>query len=96
MTYQKSELGWKYNVNRCWLNLTNFILGCLSSYVPECIDRSDVFVCPAKTCENDTRFFQCKDRRYCIYQNLVCDGYSQCEDGSGIIQDIFDIYSILN
>ena len=65
------------------------ILGCLSSYVPECSDNSDVFLCPAEACKNDTRFFPCQDGKYCIYENLLCDGYAQCQDGSGLIQDIF-------
>ena len=58
-------------------------LGCISSYDAECPGYPDVFVCPAKACENDTIFFQCKDRKYCIVVSLVCDGYAQCEDGSG-------------
>lgn len=55
----------------------------MSSYVPECYDGSDVFVCPTEACENHTQFFQCKDGKYCIFAILVCDGYAQCEDESG-------------
>ena len=28
-------------------------------------------------------FFRCEDGKYCIFENLVCDGYTQCEDESG-------------
>ena len=58
-------------------------LGCMSSYVPECVDNSDVFVCPATACKNDAEFFPCDDGKYCIFESLVCDGYAQCEDESG-------------
>ena len=64
----------------------------MSSYVPECIDRSDVFICPAEACQNDARYFPCQDGQYCIFENLVCDGYPQCEDGSGTHQAIDNIY----
>ena len=64
----------------------------MSNYVPECIDRSDMFVCPAKACKYDPIFFPCQDGKYCILDNLVCDGYTQCEDGSGRIQALKYIY----
>ena len=47
------------------------------------MDRSDVFVCPANKCKDDTRFFACQDGKYCIMKSLACDGYAQCEDESG-------------
>jgi hypothetical protein len=28
------------------------------------------------------RYFKCKDDKFCIFDNLVCDGHLQCEDGS--------------
>jgi hypothetical protein len=31
---------------------------------------------------NDTRYFKCNDERFCIFENLVCDGHIQCDDGS--------------
>ena len=69
------------NIN--WQNLSN--LGCRSTYMPECPDHSDVFVCLDRACKRDSKYFQCKDGKYCIYENLVCDGYAQCEDASGKI-----------
>ena len=57
----------------------------MSTYVPECPDNSDVFVCLDRACKRDSKYFQCKDGKYCIFENLVCDGYAQCEDKSGII-----------
>ena len=58
--------------------------GCSSSYVRECPDLSDSFVCPASKCKDDDRFFACHDGKYCIAKKLTCDGYAQCEDQSGI------------
>ena len=62
--------------------------------MPECADQSDVFICTVEACENDARFFLCQDGKYCIFENLVCDGYAQCEDGSGMHQAIDNILSI--
>ena len=90
MPYHESKLIWEYKGAKNWQNFTN--VGCLSSYVPECADGSDVFVCPAEACKNDTRFFPCQDGKYCIHKNLLCDGYTQCEDGSGRIQALKYIY----
>ena len=58
-------------------------LGCLPDYVPECFHKSDTFICPASACNGIPSFFPCSDGKYCIWRHLVCDGYSQCEDGSG-------------
>ena len=50
----------------------------------ECLDYSDLFICPASACLSDTRnYFPCHDGKYCILRGLVCDGYAQCEDESG-------------
>ena len=57
--------------------------GCKPAYVSECFDYSDKFVCPASDCHNDGRSFACRDGKYCIFQDLICDGYPQCEDWSG-------------
>lgn len=62
-----------------------FHLGCLPDYEPECVDKSDVFLCSAKDCNHEPGFFLCKDEKYCIKKSLVCDGYAQCEDESGMI-----------
>ena len=51
--------------------------------MPECPDHSDVFVCLDRACNRDSKYFQCKDGKYCIFAILVCDGYAQCEDESG-------------
>ena len=61
--------------------------------MPECLDKSDVFVCPATACKNDTRFFPCQDGNYCILMHLVCDGYAQCEDESGIYVSSLDYFT---
>ena len=58
-------------------------IGCLSSYMPECWDSSDTFICPASSCMNRSEFFPCNDKKYCIAKHLVCDGYDQCQDKSG-------------
>ena len=66
------------------LNLRAFFLvGCLPSYVSECGDRSDTFLCPASACQNKSQFFPCHDNKYCVMAHLVCDGYAQCQDESG-------------
>ena len=78
----KVSIIWHITRDRNWPDL--ICLGCMSNYMPECGDSSDVFVCPAKACENDTTFFPCQDGKYCIFVDLVCDGHEQCEDGSGM------------
>ena len=60
-------------------------LGCQPDYVSECFDHSDKFICPASACSNETeKAFLCRDGKYCIDVMLMCDGYVQCEDESGI------------
>ena len=64
------------------LNASIF-LGCLPDYFPERFDHTDKFICPASACHEQSNYFPCSDGKYCIGRSLVCDGYSQCEDGSG-------------
>ena len=61
-------------------------IGCAPNYFPECGDDSDKFICQASKCAGNNFYFPCFDRKYCIPKDLVCDGYAQCEDGSGIFQ----------
>jgi hypothetical protein len=48
----------------------------------ECADMSDLRICPGSACKNRDNMFVCADKQYCIPKWLVCDGYTQCEDGS--------------
>ena len=60
--------------------------GCTDDYVSDCdLDKSDQFICPASSCNSSIIYFPCSDGKYCIRKELVCDGYAQCEDESGII-----------
>ena len=61
------------------------MIGCEPGYTPECLDKSDAFVCPATKCLGNEEFYPCVDNKYCIHVSLVCDGYAQCEDSSGIL-----------
>ena len=59
-------------------------LGCTSDYKIDCHgDTSDAFICPASACSNYSKWFPCRDGKYCIWTGLVCDGHAQCEDESG-------------
>jgi hypothetical protein len=54
----------------------------LLSIGPKCKDMSD-FIYPAdnKMCKKEFMKY-CKNHQTCLHQNLFCDGYEQCEDGS--------------
>ena len=68
-------------------------LECSPSYVTECPDLSDLFVCQPDICKQDARFFTCNDEKYGIMKYLVCDGYAQCEDESGnLLFSILKLY----
>jgi hypothetical protein len=41
----------------------------------------------APDCTNDTSYFQCRDKKFCIYKHLVCDGYTHCDDESDEDED---------
>ena len=51
----------------------------------ECPDNAHSIYCSDYV--NCTKFgssaFQCADKKQCIPIELLCDGYVQCEDGSG-------------
>ncbi len=51
-----------------------------------CSDKSQL-ICPSvnKKCEQKC-FWTCKDNTTCILEELICDGYEHCSDGSDEIQ----------
>ena len=68
-------------------------LGCSLDHVSECFDKSDLIECSMAECQISHKVFTCSDKKYCIPKYLVCDGYAQCEDESGIfISRLFQSY----
>jgi len=47
----------------------------------ECLDESDEHDCLI-TCPDTKNHFQCKDQKGCVMSHWVCDGDSDCSDGS--------------
>ena len=56
---------------------------CDSKSAASCPEVSDEIKCPP--CKNDE--FQCVTSKLCVEKNLVCDGKSDCLDGSDEQQD---------
>ena len=65
---------------------------CLEDYVPAhrrfslrsslCPDGADLAFCASSVNCDEYGLFRCADNLTCIEENLVCDGYKQCLDGS--------------
>ena len=47
-----------------------------------CPDNSERRYFDIGVCKQNPMYFTCKDHKFCIKEWLVCDGYTQCEDGS--------------
>jgi hypothetical protein len=60
------------------ISLTIAVCG---NYDFECF-WGDHRICPGSKCKNGTKYFQCKDGKFCIFAMLLCDGHIQCDDGS--------------
>jgi hypothetical protein len=53
-----------------------------NNFAGECPDKSNHRLCPGSSCGNSSDYFRCEDDKFCIIDQLICDGHIQCEDGS--------------